>query len=185
MGNTQDLGARNTCPPLPKRAATVPLCCVCSGQPKPGTAACPRGKALWTVLVYTPFPLKSIYLLMFKNTQLEVWVAATSCPSPSTVFITTGAVVKATIAPWGVQGSVLTSIFVKEKHKQTPPWQRQALCLLFLQSFQLRSNLNLTLSCGLMLFSLSLASWRQVWSCSPLTWSHDWGPSPVLGMGLK
>lgn len=112
---------------------------------------------------------------MFKNTQSKVWVTATSCPSPNTVFITTGAVAKAAIAWWGVQGSFLKNGFVKEKHKQTTPWQWQALCLLCLQSFQLRSNLNLTLvlwfkvvfielsimKAGSKLFNSHLKSWLR------------------------
>lgn len=58
---------------------------------------------------------------MFKNTQLKVWMSATSCPSPGTVFITRGAVVKATIAHWGVQAFVLKNSVVKENtNKQLP-----------------------------------------------------------------
>jgi len=72
------------------------------------------------------------------------------------------------------------------KNTNKQPSGSSRLCVYCFSSSQLRSNLNLTLSCGLMLFSLSLTSWRKVWSCScSLTWSHDWGPFPVLGMGLK
>lgn len=138
VGNTQDLGARNTCPP-----SQFPLWCQRQEQlPDHEEKPCEQG--LFTFL----FALKNIYLLMFKNTQVKVTVTVTSCPSLSTVFFTTGAVVKVTIARWAAQGSILKNSFVKETDKQTTPWQWQTLCLLFLHSFQLRSNLYLTLSCG-------------------------------------
>lgn len=113
VGNAQDLGVRKTCP---ERAATAPPRWVGSGQPKPGAAP-----ALGTVLAHPPPHLRSISLEMFTNTQSRGWVTATCCPSPSPVFITTGAVVKAAIAQCGARGSVLNS-FIKEKHKQTTPW---------------------------------------------------------------
>lgn len=77
-----------------------------------------------------------------------------------------------------------TASLRKNTNKQLPGSGRLCVyCVSRVSSWE--ATWTLLLSCGLKLFSLSLASWRQVWSCSTLTWSHDWGPLPVLGMGLK
>lgn len=89
MGNTGDPGARNTCPLLPKRAATFPLCRDCSGQPSQEQLSALEGKHCEQCLFTLLFTLKSIYLPMFKSTQSKLWMTATSCSSQSTAFITT------------------------------------------------------------------------------------------------
>lgn len=168
---TRDLGAhhcQNGLPHFPPQHLS-----------KPEAAACPGGKTFWTLLIHTPFPLESIYLVMFKNTWPKVWGIAKCCPSLSPVCITEHrAVEKAATVRQGVQGFVLKNSFVTEKYRQLSGSSR--LCVYCLSRVSSWGDVNLILSCGLILFLLSLALWRQVWSCS-LTWSHDWGPSPVLG----
>lgn len=140
---------------------------------KPGAAACPGGETFWTLLLHTPFPLKSIYLMMFKNTQPKVWGTATCCPSLSPVCITEHeAMGKAATVRWGVQGWRTASLRKNTDSSLAAAGFVFTVSPEFLAEEQCEPYSVLWFNIVFIEFSTVKAGLKL----SPLTWSHDWGP---------